>query len=175
MKRLIYIALLGSFFAVSCASDSQADDQQNVSTEQEDYPEARKRLQNNNPKATPIARPNPEERNAWSILTVDLWHYNFALSVTDTPDENIYEGYWIDFEDDFSYTKGYYNDVVATGYYDYDNDSKILEIIPEEGDDEPSQWTIKTNGEVIILIGTSKYGNNATQIKLVRERERPRE
>ena len=125
--------------------------------------------------AAPVGKPDPETRRAWSILTVDLWHYDFALSVTETPDKNIYEGYWIDFEDDFSYVKGYYDKIVAKGYYDYDNDSKILEIIPEEGDDEPSQWTVKTNGEVIILIGTSKFGNNATQIKLVRERERPKD
>lgn len=115
---------------------------------------------------------DPNKR-AWSILTADLWHYNFALSVTETPDRNIFEGYWLDFEDDFTYRKGYYDEVVANGEYDFDLDSKVLEMIPTDGDDEPSQWTIKTNGDVIILIGTSKYGNNATQIKLVRERNPP--
>lgn len=168
---LLIIGLL--VFALACESDKNAN---TAETSENDVTEriTQKPL---SPKtnATATPKPNPEERRAWSILTVDLWHYKFALSVTETPDKNIYEGYWIDFEDDFSYTKGYYEDVVARGYYDYDNDTKILEIIPEEGDDEPSQWNVKTNGEVIILIGTSKFGNNATQIKLVREREKPQD
>lgn len=156
----------------ACQSDPKVNDTATNSSEPTETPE-RPRIRKASTNAKPIDRPNPEEKRAWSILTVDLWHYNFALSVNETPNENIYEGYWIDFEDDFSYKKGYYDEVVANGYYYYDNDTKILEIIPEEGDDEPSQWSVKTNGEVIILIGTSKFGNNATQIKLVRERNPP--
>lgn len=159
---------------MACQSDPESTESDNTTTEIETQTE-RPRIRQAQTNATPVPKPNPETRRAWSILTVDLWHYNFALSVNETPDRNIYEGYWIDFEDDFSYRKGYYDQVVATGYYDYNNDTKILEIIPEEGDDEPSQWKIKTNGEVIIMIGTSKFGNNATQIKLVRERELPKE
>ena len=167
-----YTLILCGFFAIMIAC--QSDPAQETQTEEPKKEESVGRKLPPKSTANAVAKPNPEEKRAWSILTVDLWHYNFALSVTETPDKNIYEGYWIDFEDDFSYTKGYYDEVVAKGYYDFDLDSKILEIIPEEGDDEPSQWTIKTNGEVIIMIGTSKFGNNATQIKLVRERERPR-
>lgn len=156
---------------VSCQSDPAEKQPGTDTTETE---QQRPRIRQPKTNAQPVTKPDPKVKNAWSILTVDIWHYNFALSVNETPDSNIYEGYWIDFEDDFSYRKGYYDEVVAQGYYDFDIDSKILEIIPEEGDDEPSQWTIKTNGEVIIMIGTSKFGNNATQIKLVRERYPPK-
>ena len=170
MNKITFILLTVSLILVSCQSDPKSD--QGVTSETGS--EIQKSTPVKRPMANAIPRPNPEETRAWSILTVDMWHYKFAMSVTETPDENIYEGYWIDFEDDFSYKKGYYDKVVAEGYYAYDNDTKILEIIPEQGDDEPSQWTVKTNGEVIILIGTSKFGNNATQIKLERDREYPK-
>lgn len=166
MNKLTVIAFVSLLALGSCQNDPKTSDNHEstpaVSTDKTDKK-----------KVSPAVLNRDPNRRAWSILTADLWHYNFALSVTETPKENIYEGYWLDFEDDFSYVKGYYDKVVAKGEYDYNNDTKILEMIPTEGDDEPSQWSIKTNGEVIILIGTSKYGNNATQIKLTRERERP--
>lgn len=165
MKNSFMLLLFGAMVIASCQSEPKVSQANGVA-------------QSTTTTSTPIKtiKPNfnrgPDAR-AWSILTADLWHYNFALSVTDTPTDNIYEGYWLNFEDDFSYEKGYYDQVIAKGEYDYNNDTKILEMIPTEGDDEPSQWSIKTNGEVIIMIGTSKYGNNATQIKIVREKERP--
>jgi hypothetical protein len=170
MNKITFISLILSLSIFACQSEAESGQSDNSNS----TPAVQKQQPVKRNMAKAIPRPNPEETRAWSILTVDMWHYKFAMSVTETPDDNIYEGYWIDFEDDFSYKKGFYDSVIAQGYYAYDNDTKVLEIIPEEGDDEPSQWNVKTNGEVIILIGTSKFGNNATQIKLERDREFPK-
>ena len=166
MKKISFVVFCVLFTMLSCQSDKSSDSAEKPEVKRSNTPVEL---------ATPPPPTNPDgtKRKAWAILTVDMWHYNFALKVSDTPKENIYEGYWIDFEDDFTYTKGHYGDLVASGIYDFNFDTKILEILPTSGEDEPSQWEVMTNGEVIILIGTAKYGNNATQIKLVREREKP--
>lgn len=170
MSKTCGLALMLFFVLSACQDDSKSGDTAPVQQDTD-----KKEIKTSAPRtyADPSKVFTRENRKAYAIITADLWHFNFALSVTDTPEDNIYEGYWLDFEDDFSYVKGYYDKVIAKGEYDYDNDSKILEMIPTEGDDEPNQWKIKTNGEVIILVGTSKYGNNATQIKLVREKNPP--
>lgn len=138
------------------------------------------KISQNSPSKGDMVKPTPNQMNAdgtkrkaWAIVTADIWHYKFALTVNETPKENIFEGYWIDFEDDFTFVKGKYNDTLSIGEYNFDFDSKILEIIPTAGDEGRSEYRIQTNGEIIILIGTAKYGNNSTQIKLKRERKIP--
>lgn len=117
-----------------------------------------------------IPKPTPQK---WAMITSDLWHYSFALTVTEVPDHNIYEGYWIDFHDDGTYDKGLYDEKVGEGVFTYNNDKKLITIYPTKGDDSVKEWEVMTNGEVLILVGTNTYGNNSEQIKLERSTTKP--
>ena len=117
--------------------------------------------------------PTVHRPQSYAILTADLWHYEFAIKVKEIPKDNPYQGHWIDFEDGGVFEKGVYDKTTVSGTYTYNNDTKILHIIPEKGDEDPSEWEIRTNGEVLILVGTSTYGNNNEQIKLVRATSKP--
>ena len=122
------------------------------------------------------AQAKGKEKNdkAWAMVTADMWEYDFAITPEGSPKKNIFEGHWIDFKDDFSYVKGIYQDTTEAGYYIFDFDNnKQLEIIPLAGGDTASGWRLMTNGEVIIMIGTGKYGNKGWQIKLVRTHAKP--
>ena len=131
-------------------------------------------LRKRNPERVPsnieIPEPTPQK---WAFLTADLWHYVFALTVTEVPEKNPYEGFWIDFHDDGTYEKGVYDDVTVEGVFTFDNNTKRLRIYPTKGDDRIREWEILTNGDVIIFVGTNTFGNNSEQIKLERATQRP--
>lgn len=128
-----------------------------------------------NPEYVPsnIEIPDPTPQK-WAFLTSELWHYEFALTVTEVPDKNIYEGYWIDFNDDGTYTKGIYEEQTVEGVFTFNNDNKTLRIYPTKGEDKIKEWEILTNGDVIIFVGTNTFGNNSEQIKLARAKDKPK-
>lgn len=127
-----------------------------------------------NPERVPadLKAPAPTPQK-WAFLTADLWHFEFALTVTEVPENNIYEGHWIDFNDDGTYTKGIYDEVTVEGVFTYNNDNKTLRIYPTKGNETVKEWEILTNGDVIIFVGTNTFGNNSEQIKLARARQLP--
>jgi len=162
-NKVVYLAVLLFGLLVACKQD--AGTSQGM--------EASKKSSGMVKPVTVLTNPDGTKRKAWAILTADIWQYEFALTIGESPKENIYEGYWIDFEDDFTFVKGKYTDTLSVGEYNFDFDSKILEILPTAGKEGPTEYRIQTNGEIIIFIGTAKYGNNGTQIKLKRVRSIP--
>ncbi len=101
-------------------------------------------------------------------LSSMIWHYTYALSIKDAaPKENIYKGQWLDLMSKGDYKKGLYSETTETGKYIYDEKSQLLEMRSTIG--TSSEWKVKVDPEHMILIGTSKYGNNPWQIKLTRK------
>lgn len=188
MNKVVLLLFSGLLLLAGCQSDSksgnESKDQQTTNKIVIDDPKTtdapgelsmRERgLRKKDPERVPdniqIPEPTPQK---WAFLTSDLWHYVFALTVTDVPDKNPYEGYWIDFHDDGTYEKGIYDDVTVEGVFTFNNDNKRLRIYPTKGDDKIREWEIKTNGDVIIFVGTNTFGNNSEQIKLERAKAKP--
>lgn len=105
-------------------------------------------------------------------LTDKIWHYNFALSLKETtPKENIYLGKWIDFLPKGHYQLGLYDKTTETGRFVFDKASSLLEM--RSVADTSYEWKVKMDPNTLILIGTSKYGNNPWQMKLIRKDEPP--
>jgi hypothetical protein len=105
-------------------------------------------------------------------LVDEIWHYTFGLSLKDpTPKENIFKGQWLDLLPKGHYKKGLYKETTEDGRYIYDEKTTLLEMRSTSG--TSSEWKVKVDPSHMILIGTSKYGNNPWQIKLSRRDSLP--
>lgn len=106
-------------------------------------------------------------------ITDQIWHYAFALSIKDpTPKENIYEGQWLDLLSNGTFKQGLYQDTTDSGYYLF-TETEQEDILELRSDKAASEWKVKKDPANLLLVGTSKYGNNPWQIKLRRSASLP--
>lgn len=105
-------------------------------------------------------------------LEDQIWHYTYGLSLKETtPKDNIFKGQWLDLLPKGLYKKGLYRDTTENGRFIYDEATTILEMRSTSG--TSTEWKVKVDPSHMILIGTSKYGNNPWQIKLSRRDSLP--
>ena len=108
---------------------------------------------------------NPEP---YAIVEADLWEYEFVFDgQMSKPGE--YEGVWIDFKPDFTYEYGRNSEVLGSGRYHYHFDRGELLMVDNQSDLKPREWSVKSAGDAMVLIGTRTYGDNSIQMKLVRK------
>lgn len=109
-------------------------------------------------------------------MTEQLWHYETAIVIKQPEKSKAYEGKWVKFNPDNTLLSGYFGEEGDVGRWVYDEANDILTIV--EGGERPSyaQWNVKFSSntdDVIIWVGTSKFQNNNTQIKMLRKAEKP--
>ena len=111
----------------------------------------------------------------WAFLTNKIFEYrNGIIAGTDpTGSTKPFQGQWIDFEPDGTFEHGKYDKTDYTGVWEYEHDAQILTLFPDEKEQKNSQWRIKFADDVLIMIGTAKYGDNAIQAQLVRRDDKP--
>lgn len=98
----------------------------------------------------------------WTFLTAGIYHNNATVVIGQDPGSNPNVGVWLDFHDNGTYDYGRYEAKEGTGKWFYDHDNQLLELAPG-GDRKPSEWRVMSRDDNLILVGTSKYGNNAQQ------------
>ena len=81
--------------------------------------------------------------------------------------ENTKKDEWLDFNDDFTYSMYKNNKLTQHGKYFYNTKTDILLMLGNSEKDYPSEWTVKSAGDVIVMVGTSTFKNNNTQIHMV--------
>ncbi len=109
-------------------------------------------------------------------MTEQLWHYETAIVIKQPEKSKAYVGKWVKFNPDNTLLSGYFGEEGDVGRWVYDEANDILTIV--EGGERPSyaQWNVKFSSntdDVIIWVGTSKFQNNNTQIKMLRKAEKP--
>lgn len=110
----------------------------------------------------------------YTFLTNQLFHYKAANIVGKDPGENPYAGQWIDLLPDGSFKAGILKEQTHTGRWDYNPQAKVLSLRPDDTSKfKLSEWNVMHNDDMVILVGTQTYGNNSTQIQLVRSTELP--
>ncbi len=83
-------------------------------------------------------------------------------------------GQWLKFEDDFTYSYGWYDDVNGTGRYHYRLDDQSMIMLDDNEDLQPKEWQLQSNGVAIVLIGRHGFQvNNGMQMKLAPRDFRP--
>ena len=119
-------------------------------------------------------QPNaPSGGHGETFLTDKLFHYKAAAIVGKDNKENPYANQWIDLEPDGTYKAGTLKEQTHTGRWDYNVKEKILLLRPDVSTYKISEWKVMHNNDMVVLVGTQTYGNNATQIQLVRSAELP--
>lgn len=114
---------------------------------------------------------------AYSMLVVGYWVYEaiYAGSGDGRP-KAVEPGYWIKFEDDFSFNYGQYSEVQGGGRYhltfNTEDDPKLI-MVDDNPTKSPEEWAIKTKEDIIIFIGSSYFGNNPKQMKLNKQMQQP--
>jgi len=109
-----------------------------------------------------------------NFLTDNLLHYKAAYIIGKDAKDNPYAGQWIDMESDGSFKAGTLKNQTHTGKWDYNEQTKVLLLRPDDTKYPTSEWTVMAGNDMIVWVGTPTYGNNATQIQLVRSTEFPK-
>jgi len=103
-----------------------------------------------------------------AMMTVPYWAPEVVFDGSKFSKEFEYDGYWIKYNDDFTYTYGKYADVYGSGRYHFRLDDKALLLLDDDVEMEPKSFTGNYNGEIMAYIGKHDYGvNNGFQVKMV--------
>lgn len=113
----------------------------------------------------------PLTAHAIQFYTNMLWHYEAAVVINDTEKGKIYEGKWVKFNPDNTLETAFYDGAITKGKWTINEEKNILTILEEGERPTFSQWRVQgssSSDAIMILVGTKKYVNNATQIKMMR-------
>ncbi len=108
-----------------------------------------------------------------TFLTSQLFHFKASNTVGKDAKENPYANQWIDMEPNGMYKAGTLKEQTHTGRWDYNPQSKVLLLRPDDSNFKESEWSVMHNNDMMVWVGTQTYKNNATQIQLKRSTELP--
>ncbi len=110
------------------------------------------------------------DSDSYEIVESGVWEYQFVHSGSmSKPGE--YDGVWIDFKDDHTYTYGTKSTQQGSGKYNYHFERGEVLLVDNDSTKKPQEWTVKAQGDVMIMVGTSTYNDNHTQQKLINRPE----
>ncbi|HHH54059.1 MAG TPA: hypothetical protein ENK91_10400 [Bacteroidetes bacterium] len=99
----------------------------------------------------------------WEPLVLNYYIVDYISEGQSAPKDIIDMGEWYKFDKDFRYQHGFFNKTIENGRYSIDIDKKILLLLPDEEDVFPSEWKLLNSADVIVMVGTAKFGNNPVQ------------
>jgi len=111
-----------------------------------------------------------KDSTSYAIIDVDVWEYKFVFSGK-MSEPGAYDKTWIDFKRDHTYEYGKANQIQGYGKYNYNLDRSELLMVDNDNSQKPQEWSVKHGGDVMILVGTATYRDNATQMKLERVKD----
>lgn len=185
MKLYTYLLFCASLFMIGCKGESKPlPSQEKTTIAEEDFnPLKRERVEELKKRKT---EPNMSEissmrqqalsiinhrlkngAKSYAIIEADTWEYEFYFKgEMSKPGE--YDGVWIDFKPDHTYAYGNKDNVQGEGRYNYQFERQELLMVDNVNNQKPQEWQVKSGGDVLILVGTNTFKDNAVQMKLVR-------
>lgn len=76
---------------------------------------------------------------------------------------------WVDLDPNGTYKGGKLQEQTHTGKWSYDHDKTILFLKPDVSTFPMSEWKVMVNNQMMVWIGTQTYGNQSTQIQILRK------
>jgi hypothetical protein len=190
MTKLIYSCLIITFsiFIISSCKNDTAEtvkkDKETITQEliEEGYTDATvdiakdteqiKQWRDYAKKAIEFRR-KEDNNKAWQILDVDLWEYEFKFEKQKVSEPGAMAGKWIDFDQDLTYTYGYFDKQEGSGQYHYNLDTQDLLLLDDDESIKPYEYKAKIVNTIMILQGNVTYKDNSVQAKLKRINARP--
>ena len=180
MFKSIFILLITLVFIVSCNNNPENSNSKDrtISTEQVNQRDITPEYEDGDLKPITIERNINEDRaNAkstitdflnkepkkWEFLTLNYYIVDYIADGKGAPKDLLDIGEWYKFNQDFTYSHGFFDKIEDQGIYSYDIENSKLTILPNENKKYQSEWRVLHSGDVIVLIGTAKFGNNPYQ------------
>lgn len=123
--------------------------------------------------AKELVKERSSKEKAMATMTTDHWAYEFVFSGSEMSKKGAYDGHWLKFEDDHTYTYGVGEQVNGAGKYHYSIQTDKMIMVDDRDDMMPEEWEIKAQDEVMIMVGSGYFGNNPRQCKMLRWNGRP--
>lgn len=114
------------------------------------------------------------DRKSFIILDKDLWEFEFIFSGKKMSAINQFEGYWIDFSEDLTYTYGRFEEVLGNGKYTYSLSTGLLLLIDNSQHIKPLEFEAKLFDKTLVMDGNHIYKDNNYNAKLKRITEIPK-
>lgn len=169
MKSIYILCFLGlTICMVACKQDTGI--QQEKSTPAAS-PENQS-ISGQNNAGTPAAPANAGGHD-YTFLTDKILIYKAAFAGGANSKEQPYKDQWIDLMPDGKFKAGKLKEQTHAGQWSYNHDSKILFIKPDNNAFKMSEWKVMYNNQMMVWVGTQTYGNQSTQIQLVRSDQLP--
>lgn len=112
-------------------------------------------------------------KKPYIILDKELWEYEFIFTGKTMTKPGQLAGMWIDFNEDQTYTYGYYEDQQGSGIYTYDLGTGLLLLIDDSDEIKPQEFEAKLFDKSLIMDGNEIYKDNNYNAKLRRITEKP--
>jgi hypothetical protein len=113
------------------------------------------------------------EKKPYIILDKDMWEYEFVFTGKTMTKPGQLAGMWIDFNEDQTYSYGYYEENMGTGIYTFDLTSGLLLLIDDSDDVKPQEFEAKLFDKSLIMDGNEIYRDNNYNAKLRRIETKP--
>ncbi|MFT4535590.1 MAG: hypothetical protein ACJA1A_002853 [Saprospiraceae bacterium] len=113
------------------------------------------------------------DKKAYIILDKDLWEYEFVFTGKTMTKPGQLAGMWIDFNEDQTYSYGYYDQNYGEGIYTFDLDSGLLLLIDNGDEIKPQEFEAKLFDRSLIMDGNEIYRDNNYNAKLRRIDAKP--
>lgn len=188
MKKLVYYFMIVALAFIACKEEQnqqvQEQDARVENTESGNIihtaptnisPANKAKIDNSRSHAYALIESRSKGEDAYSMLVVGWWMYEAIFAGGERP-KPVEKGYYIKFEDDFSYSYGQLKDVQGGGKYhltfNTDGDPKLI-MVDDNPSKAPEEWSVLTKENVLILVGSNYFGNNPKQMKLVKDLNEP--
>ena len=129
-----------------------------------------------NTEAPILKQETPLTAYAQQFYTNTYWHFEAAVVIKNPEKSKAYTGKWIKFNADNTLESGFYDGKVNTGNWVIDEGKNVITIVENGQQAEYSEWRVKTSSSsdaIMIWIGTNRFNQNNTQIKLIRYHDKP--
>ncbi|MFT5802758.1 MAG: hypothetical protein ACI956_002579, partial [Nonlabens sp.] len=77
-----------------------------------------------------------------------------------------YTGRWINIKRDDTFTSGIYLKENNSGTWSYNEETKIIQLMPKETEDIQTDWLVNGSGEFLILLGSTDTNKTGMQIRM---------
>ncbi len=102
-------------------------------------------------------------------ITKDLYHVQGVLRGSDVTFGHDLKGAWFDFNDDQSYTYGYFAETYGSGRYHYETNRGLLLLVDNDERMKPQEFKVIAAAENLVLQGEATYNDNNMQVKMNRQ------